>query len=135
MKQTETSAVIKVWGLTGTTTDTINLSTDLLSPTMVVSGTPTVNVNYITWCVTAGASDLVTITRNSVPLGYFYQNGQFDFGGEGGWTEDTNNTSNIVVTIVGSGVAFITVRKVAGYKSKINPETYGSYDNTTSTTS
>lgn len=131
--QTETKAVIKVWGLSGTTTDTIALATDLLSSTMEVSGTPAVNINFVTWCVTAGASDLITITRGAVPVGYWYQNGEVDFGGNGGWSEDTNNTSNIVVTIVGSGVCFITVRKVSGYLSKIQPEVFGSYDNTTST--
>lgn len=131
MYQTETKAVIKVWGLTGTTNDTISLATDLLSPTMVIQGSPTVNINFITWGVTAGASDLITITRGAVPIAYLYQNGEMDFGGEGGWTEDTNNTSDIVVSIVGSGVVYITVRKVAGYKSKIEPETYGIYDNTT----
>lgn len=133
MYQTETKAVVKVWGLTGTTNETISLATDLLSPTMVVDGTPKVNINFITWGVTNGASDLITITRNAVPIGYLYQNGEMDFGGEGGWTEDTNNTNDIAVTIVGSGVVYITVRKAGGYTSKIQPWTYGPYDNETST--
>lgn len=135
LKQTETMAIVKVWGLTGTTNDTITLATDLLSSTMQISGTPTVNITGISWSVTPGASDLITITRNAVPVGYYYKNGQMDFAGNWGISEDTNNTNDIAVTIVGSGVCYILVRKVAGYKSMVNPETYGSYDNTASTTS
>lgn len=129
--QTETKAVIKVWGISGTTNETIALATDLLSSTAVISGTPTVNINFVTWCVSPGVSDLVTIARNSIPIAYLYQNGEMDFGGNGGWTENTENTNNINVTIVGSGVCFITVRKVAGYVSKFEPETFGQHDNTT----
>lgn len=124
-------AIVKVWGLTGTTNDTITLATDLLSPTMVISGTPTVNIAGITWGVTPAASDLITITRTSVPIAYLYQNGQMDFSGEWGISEDTNNTADINVTIVGSGVCYITLRKIAGYASKIEPWIYGPYDNTT----
>lgn len=129
IKQTETLTVIKVWGTNST--DTITLNTDLLSPTMVVQGTPTVNIGFVTWYVSSGASDTVNITRNSVPVMNLYQNGSFDFAGEGGWTEDTENTSNIVVSITGTGGCYLTLRKTAGYKSKIEPETFGSYDNTT----
>ena len=131
MYQTETKAVVKVWGLSGTTTETIALATDLLSTTMVVDGTPAVDVNHLTWSITKDTPDLITITRTGgEPMGYFTENGQFDFSGSGGWTENAVNTADIIVTIVGSGVCYLTLRKSAGYKSKIEPETFGSYDNT-----
>lgn len=129
IKQTETMAIVKVWGTNST--DTIALATDLLSPTMVVQGTPTVNISYITWYVSPGASDSVNIVRNSIPVLNLHQNGDLDFAGNGGFNEDTANTSNVVVSIVGNGGCYITFRKVAGYKSKIEPETFGPNDNTT----
>ena len=129
IKQTETMAIVKVWGTNST--DTITLATDLLSPTMVIQGTPKVNIGFITWYVSPGASDSVNIVRNSVPVLNLHQNGDLDFGGNGGFTDDTENTSNIVVSIVGTGGCYLTLRKVAGYKSKIEPETFGPYDNTT----
>ena len=66
-----------------------------------------------------------------MPVLNLHQNGDLDFGGNGGFTDDTENTSNIVVSIVGTGGCYLTLRKVAGYKSKIEPETFGPYDNTT----
>ena len=129
LKQTDTLAVVKVWG-TGST-DTISLATDLLSPTAVINGTPKVNISHVTWGVTPGASDQVTVTRNSVPVFNLYQNGQFDLSGNGGWAEDTENTSNIVVTFTGTGFLYLTLRKAAGYQSKVEPEYFGQYDNPT----
>lgn len=129
IKQTETMALIKVWG-TGST-DTITLNSDLLSSTTVVQGTPTVNITGITWYVSAGATDNVTVTRNSIPVFNLYMNGQLDLAGNNGISDDTANTSDIVITIGGTGGCYLTVRKVAGYKSKIEPETFGQYDNTT----
>lgn len=129
IKQTETMAIVKVWGTASS--DTITLATELLSSTMVVDGTPTVNITGVTWYSSAGASDGVTVTRNSIPVFNLYMNGQLDLGGNNGISDDTGNTSDIVVTIVGTGGCYLTLRKVAGYKSKIEPETFGSYDNTT----
>ena len=130
IRQTETICVYKVWG----SGDTINLATDLLSPTVELSGTPVprVNIIAISWWVSPGAGDTVTITRNSVPLFNLYQNGQLDLGGNYGHVDNTQNTSNIVIAITGTGGCFLTLRKAAGYRSFIQPETYGSYDNLTS---
>lgn len=128
MYQTETKAVVKVWG-TGSS-DTITLATDLLSTTMTVTGTPTVNITQVMWFVSnVSGADAVTVTRNSVPVFNLYQNGQLDFAGEGGFSDDTANTSNIVVSIVGTGGCYLMLRKVAGYSSKLEPEKFGSYDN------
>lgn len=126
MYQTETKAVVKVWGTASA--DTITLATELLSPTMIVQGTPTVNIIGVTWFVTDGASDGVAVVRNSIPVFNLTKNGQFDLIDI---SDDTANTSDIVVNITGTGGCYLTLRKTAGYKSKIEPETFGSYDNTT----
>lgn len=129
MYQTETKAVVKVWGTDSS--DTITLATDLLSSTMTVTGTPTANITNVTWFVSnLTGADAVTVTRNSVPVFNLYQNGKLDFAGEGGFSDDTENTSNIVVSIVGTGGCYLTFRKAAGYSSKIEPWQFGSYDNT-----
>ena len=126
LRQTETLAVVKVYGAGATT---ITLATDLLSSTMTVTGTPTVNIAHVTWYCSSGASDSVSIARNGVNIMHLYQNGQFDFAGEGGFSDTVQNTQNIVVTITGTGGCYLTLRKEAGYSSKVEPWTFGSYDN------
>lgn len=121
-------AVVKVWGTDSNAT--VALATDLLSSTMVVSGTPTVNITGVTWYCSPASSDSVIVTRNSIPVFNLYMNGQLDLSGNNGITEDTGNTSNIVVAIVGTGGIYLTLRKTAGYASKIEPWSFGSYDNT-----
>lgn len=127
IKQTETQAVVKCYG-TGST-DTIDLDVDLLSTTMSVSGTPTVNILSVTWFVSDAVGDKIVVTRNSVPIFNLYQNGQMDFSGEWGWAEDTQNTQDIVVTITGTGGIYLSLRKAAGFVSKIEPHRFGPYDN------
>lgn len=128
LKQTETQAIVKFSGTN--TSDTLTLSTDLLSSTMIVQGTPTVTLIGVTWFCSSGNTDSVNITRNGVSVMNLFQNGQFDLSQNNGISDNTNATSDIVVTISGTGGCYLVLRKVTGYKSKIEPETYGSYDNT-----
>lgn len=124
MKLTETLAIVK---LSGAATETITLNSDLLSTTQTVSGTPKVGIGFIQW--TTGGD--VTITRNGVEIYKLYQNtGEFDLSGNGGMLDSTQGTSNIVVTISTGGVVFLTLRKMEGYASKIEPWAFGSYDDT-----
>lgn len=241
LKQTETSAVIRIDGTGGT----LNLATDLLTPTAVVQGTPTVNIVFASWNISGGASDKIAINRGSgnaevatltgvsgltagqtyIIAGLTYTstaittqaqmlsafanlasgattgagtatgtysgalteystgpvvsnvvtftstanpfanvtdltdsgtgaaagavsvitqgvapgsisilnlqaNGNtLDLGGNGGFAETTESTTNFSATITGTGEAYLTLRKTGGYVSKINPETFGSYDN------
>ena len=130
IKQTETMEVWKIWGISSS--DTITLATDCLSPTMTVTGTPTVNINFVTWSVSNGAGpDVVRVTRNSEEILTLYQNGQLDFAGNGGFSDNRQNTSDIIVTITGTGQCYLTLRKVTGWSSKIETAQYGPYDNTT----
>lgn len=127
LKLTETNAVVKVSGA-GTTT--INLNTDLLSTTQVLSGTVArkVGISFIQW--STGGN--IVITRNGVTIFELYTNaGSFDLSGYGGCTEFTEAASDIVATITGGGTMIITLRKAAGYDSKIETHTFGPYDNPT----
>ncbi len=130
LKQTETAAVLKVTGTN--VSETFSLATDLLSPTMVVSGSPDVNIGYAQWNISSAAGDTIIISRNGVAVLNLYQNsGELDMSGNGGYADDTNSTHDIQVQIIGTGDVFLSVRKAGGYKSKVEPETFGSYDNTT----
>jgi hypothetical protein len=123
MKLTETSAIVKI---SGTGAETITLNTDLLSTTQTVSGTPKVGIGYLTW--TTGGN--IVIARNDVTVYTLFTNtGEFDLSGNGGMLDIIQGTSNLVVTITGDGVIFLTLRKIEGYASKIEPEKFGSYDN------
>lgn len=125
LKLTETEAVVKI---SGTGTETINLSTDLLSSTQALQGTLKVGVTFLQW--TTGES--ITLTRNSVVVMKLFTNtGEFDLGGNGGFADYTQSDQNIAVTIAGDGVIFLTLRKAGGYKSKIEPEYFGQYDDPT----
>lgn len=132
LKQTETLAVVKVYGANGTAT--INLDTDLLSSTMILDPVVTrkVPISYVSWYVSDAAGDQVAIVRDSVNVLNLYQNGELDFAGNGGFNETTREGENIVVTITGTGGVYLTLRKAAGYISKVQPWTYGQYDDPTS---
>lgn len=133
MKQTETLAIVKVFGTNDNAT--INLDTDLLSSTMILDTVARrVPISYVSWYVSGAAGDQVSIVRDSIPVLNLYQNGELDFAGNGGFNETTKEGNNIVVTITGTGGVYLTLRKAAGYLSKVQPWTYGQYDNTTSTT-
>jgi len=128
LKLTNTSAVVKVSGTDGT--GTIALATDLLPTNQVVSGTPKVSIGYAQWNISPGASDTITVTRNSVNILHLFQNaGELDMSGNGGYTDNTEEASNISVTITGTGDLYLTLRKTEGYVTKIEPEFYGQYDN------
>ena len=134
MKQTETLAIVKVFGTDDSVT--IDLDTDLLSSTMILDPAVArkVPISYVSWYVSDAAGDAVSIVRDSVPVLNLYQNGELDFAGNGGFNETTKEGNSIVVTIVGTGGVYLTLRKAAGYISKIQPWKYGQYDDPTSTT-
>jgi hypothetical protein len=127
MKNTETLAVVKVWGTN--ISETISLNSDLLSPTMVVDGTPRVNITFLT-SYSQTDTDNIVILRNSVPVVYLNGVDQLDFAGNFGITEDTENAANFVVTITGTAGVYLNLRKVSGYKSKIETAQFSVYDDT-----
>ena len=132
LKQTETLAIVKVYGTNDSAT--INLDTDLLSSTMILDPVVArkVPISYVSWYVSGAVGDQVAIVRSAIPILNLYQNGELDFAGNGGFNETTREGENIVVTITGTGGVYLTLRKAAGYISKVQPWTYGQYDDPTS---
>lgn len=127
LRKTPQKVAVKVAG--GAGADTITLATDLLHPTEVVSGTPTVNILGFHW---SGASNgVATITRNNTVIATLAgaAAGELIFS-DAEFSDNVNNTSNIVVTITGDQMeVWMLLRKQSGYTSKIETAEFGSYDN------
>lgn len=94
--------------------------------------TQAVNIIGATW--TGAATGKITISRNSVTVMTLLADatGQLEFSGQQMIPDSVNNTSDIVVTISGAQAeCWLKVRKVSGYKTTIEPEQFGSHDDTT----
>lgn len=132
MRKTHGEAVVKVAGTAAA--ETISLANDLLPTGQALDGdTQAVNIIGVTW---TGASDgIVSIARNGVVVMTLQANaaGQMDFGGQMMIPDSINQTKDIVVTISGAQAeCWLKLRKVSGYKTLIQPEQFGSYDDPTS---
>lgn len=132
LKNSESETVIKVTGSGGDVT--IDLQTDLVSSTQVVDGgTQTVNITGVSW--SGETTQYSLVLRNNVRV--FTLSGgaasSLMFDGQTMCPETTQNTSDIVVSMsgTGEGECWIRLRKVAGYKSKVETSIYGSYDDPT----
>ena len=125
LKNTHGSAVVKFAGTT--LNDTLAINTDLRMATQI-GGTPKVQITQVAWACSPGGTDAITVTRNGVVILTLYQNGELDFGGSGGFVDNIQEGSDIVVTSVGTGQLYLTLRK-QGYVTTIEPETFGPYDN------
>lgn len=128
LKNVNQETVVKVAGTAAAAT--IDLSTDLVANTQTIDGdTQTVNIIGLVW---TGATDgIITITRNSVVVATLQANaaGSLEFGGQAMIPETINNTSDIVVTISGAQAeCWIRLRKVNGYKTKVEYSNYGAYE-------
>ena len=128
LKSVNQETVIKVAGTAGAAT--IDLTTDLLASTQVLDGaTQVANIVSLVW---TGATDgIIEIARNGVIITTLQANaaGALDFAGQQMIPETINNTSNIVVTISGAQAeCWIRVKKLSGYKTKVEYATYGEYE-------
>lgn len=129
MRNVHQEAAVKVAGTSGSAT--IDLSVDMLNPGLVLDGsTQAVNIVGAVW--TGAQGGVITITRNntiimtlqSAPTGTLYFDGQTMV------PESIENTSDIVVTINGAQAeCWLKLRKVSGYKTTVEPEQFGHYDN------
>jgi hypothetical protein len=108
-------------------TYTFSLATDLLLPSEVVSGTPTVDIYGATF--SGEAASTITVSRNSVDIFNISPStaSSIDFS-QMGMKETINNTSDIVVVITGKAQIYLELRKSAGYKTKLEFEQFGSHD-------
>ena len=134
LKISDSEAVIKITGVAADSA-TITLGTDLLHGTsQVVDGViaPTVDITGMAW--TGAVNGVIQIVRNSVVITTLQAGaaGYLEFTGQYMTPDTTNNTDDIVVNITGGqSELWLRVRKVAGYKSKIEDGWYGSYDDPT----
>ena len=129
LKKTHQEAVVKVAGTAAA--GTISLASDLLPTGQALDGgTQTVNIVGVTW--TGAADGIVTITRNSVVVMTLQANaaGALEFNGQMMLPDTIENTSDVVVTISGAQAeCWLRLRKVGGYKTTVEPEQFGIYDN------
>jgi hypothetical protein len=131
LKNVNQETVIKVAGTAAAAT--IDLQTDVLASTQELDGaTQTVNIVGLIW--TGAAGGIVEVSRNSVVIATLQANaaGALEFGGQAMIPETIQNTSDIVVTISGAQAeCWIRVKKVSGYKTKVEYSTYGAYEDET----
>jgi hypothetical protein len=128
LKNTNQEAVVKI---TGVGTETIDLQTDILAATQALDG-ETQSVNIIGIQFTGLATSTITIVRGGTTVTSLSAEGNeyVEFGA--GYSETTSNTADIVVTIgTANAQAYITLRKVGGYATKVETATYGAYDDPT----
>ncbi len=118
-------AIVKIEGAAGAVT--IDLDVDLLGGGEVLDGaTQSVNIVGITWTSTVGTA---TIARNAIVVASTPA-GSGSLGQLQNFFEDGGKTHDIVVTTAGGEVQlWIKLHKVGGYKTKFEPEQFGSYDN------
>jgi hypothetical protein len=131
IKNTNQESVVKVAGTAAAAT--IALATDLLATTQALQGgTQTATIVGVTW--TGAIGGIVTITRNAVVVMTLQADaaGTLDFGGQNMVPDNIGSTSDIVVTISGAQAeCWLKIRKTSGYATKVEPATYGAYDDTT----
>lgn len=130
-KNVAQEAVVKVSGTDGNAT--IALATDLLPTGQALDGaTQTAVIAGVTW--TGAADGIITITRNSVVVMTLQANaaGFLDFSGQDMIPDTIGSTSDLVVAISGAQAScWLRLRKIGGYKNKVEDATYGAYDDPT----
>jgi len=140
LKLTHQEAVIKVWG-DAETTETIDIS-DLAASgqELIPEGTPVVNIISATWSgenetVIAVERDILiedTPTPTNVMTLPATGSSTLYFDGQTLPPETTGNNTDISVEISGGkGELWLKLRKVDGYRTTIEPEQFGPYDDPT----
>lgn len=129
MKKTHQEAIVKVAGTADTST--INLTTDLLASGQVLDGaTQSVNIVGVMW--SGAPTGQIQIRRNNVVIKTMIADSAdyHDYSGQDMCPENINNTFPIVVVVSGAQAeCWLKLRKVGGYKTTIEPEQFGPYDN------
>lgn len=128
LKNVNQEAVIKVSGTDGSAV--IDLQTDLVASTQVVDGaTQTVNIVGLIW--TGATNGIAEVSRDGTIIATLQANaaGALEFGGQAMIPETIQNTKDITITISGAQTeCWIRVKKVGGYKTKVEYATYGAYE-------
>jgi len=135
LKKVHQEAVVKVAGGTGTQTISVTASSNnpLTAAGQVLDGTtPTVSIVGVTWSGALGG--IITITRGGVVVMTLNADnpGQLDFDGQNMIPDTTGSTSDIAITVAtAESQVWLKLRKVSGWKTTVEPEQYGSYDDPT----
>lgn len=131
LRQTHQEAVVKVYGAAGVS-EVIDISTLLATGQELDGATQHVTIVGVQW--TGAATGVATITRDSVTVMTLQAapSGMLLFDGQTMPPENTNSDKNITVTITGAQTeVWLKLRKVSGYKTRIEDATYGAYDDPT----
>lgn len=130
IRNTNLETIVKVGGTSGSATITLN--SDCLANSQELDGA-TQTANITGYMVSGVLTSSITVVRNAVPVMAFApeNSGVMDFQGQG-FSDNVQNTKDIVVT-VGAAEAhiYIKIRKVSGYKPKIETATFGGGDDPT----
>lgn len=131
LKNSESEAVVKVAGTADTAV--IALATDLLASSQALDGsTQTVTINGVQW--TGAEGGVITITRDSVVIMTIQTtaSGALEMNGQMMSPDSINATDDISVAISGAqSECWLRLKKVSGYKSKVEDGFYGHYDDPT----
>lgn len=136
LRLTDTKVSFKIHTESTALNETIGLATDCLDSSREAlaggSNVPKANIISMWWAGATGV--IITVKRNNVTIATLHCDspGQFDFE-DVHFVDNIQNSSDVVITSSGTGAAqlYITLRKVAGYLSKIETPAYGSYDDET----
>ena len=130
LRNTNQETIIKFSGGTGDT-GTITISNLTASTQVRNAATPTVNI--VRLLASGLTNSNLTITRNSVPIFYGSPGAVIELEFiSNGFSDSVNNTSDLAFTIATAGVTgYITLRKLAGWDTKVEEVVYGVYDDPT----
>jgi len=128
IKKVHQEAVVKVAGTSAAAT--ISLSTDIVAAGQVTDGdTQRVTITGVSW--TGADGGIISIARNSVVVMTLQANaaGFLDFSGQNMIPDNINEDKDVIVTISGAQAeCWLRLRKISGYKTTIEPEQFGPYD-------
>ena len=130
LKLTHQEAIVKVEGTAAAAT--VDLSVDLVpvSGQVLDGDTQRVNIVGVMWSGATGGQ--IQITRNGKVIKTMVTDSAdyHDYSGQDMCPESIENASDIVVTMSGAqGECWLKLRKISGYKTTIEPEQFGPYDN------
>lgn len=128
LKLTNTEAIIKIDGAVGAST--IDLDVDLLLDSEALDGV-TQEVNIVSILATGAAGGAISFVRDGLILYSLTTDTISDINLQdfGGVSDFTNNTNDLVITTSGAECqCIIKLRKVSGYKTKLQGTQFGIYD-------
>lgn len=131
IRNTNLETIIKYEGSLVDTAATIDIST--LTATTQARNAETPTVNIVKFIATGLLTSGVTVVRNSITvLAAAPENAISLDLTQNSISDNIQNTQNIIITTTGAvSTGYLVLRKVAGWETKVEPATYGSYDDET----